>query len=137
MELLNELIDELELAEDAVVAKATDHIHAHELVLTLGLSTTTLRFLLKAAERRSFQVRSAQGLLIVCLRVCMCCRCSTSRHLLGGSAAIAAHSSPAKSIRSRWMQPGRRSQSALTSALQSIAAMRRWWWRRGRRGAKA
>ena len=40
-----------------VVAAAPDAIHAHEVVLTLGLSTTTLRFLLKAAERRSFQVR--------------------------------------------------------------------------------
>lgn len=57
MELVNELIEELELAEDAVVAAAPDAIHANEVVLTLGLSTTTLRFLLKAAEKRSFQAR--------------------------------------------------------------------------------
>ena len=57
MELLNELIDEMDLSENATVERATEHIHAHEVILTCGLSTTTLHFLLKAAERRSFQVR--------------------------------------------------------------------------------
>jgi hypothetical protein len=59
MELLNELIDEMELAEDAIIAKAIEHIHANEVILTFGLSKTTLQFLLKAAERRTFQVRSS------------------------------------------------------------------------------
>jgi hypothetical protein len=56
IDLVNELIDEMDLAEDAIAAKATTHIHANEVILTFGLSQTTLKFLLKAAERRSFQV---------------------------------------------------------------------------------
>lgn len=67
LELLTELIDEMDLAEDAIVAKATTHIHANEVILTFGLSQTTLKFLLKAAERRTFQVRprSSPGALPV------------------------------------------------------------------------
>ena len=59
VELLNELIEELDLVEDAVIAKATEHIHANEVILTFGLSHTVLKFLLKAAERRTFQARTA------------------------------------------------------------------------------
>ena len=93
LELVNELIDELDLVEDAVVAKATDHIHANELVLTLGLSQTTLKFLLKAAERRSFQVWHVHSLEEPALcgheHACAACpRCTAP----GGQAAAQAAS---------------------------------------------
>ena len=57
LEVLNELIDEMDLAEEAVVASAVQHIHSNEVIMTFGLSQTTLKFLVRAAERRTFQVR--------------------------------------------------------------------------------
>lgn len=56
IELVNELIDEMDLADEAITEKATEHIHANEVILTFGLSQTTLKFLIRAAERRKFQV---------------------------------------------------------------------------------
>lgn len=61
IELLNELIEEMDLAEDAITERATEYIHANEVILTFGLSQTTLKFLIKASERRSFQVVVAEG----------------------------------------------------------------------------
>ena len=57
IEALNEVIDEIELAEDNIIEKATEHIHESEVILTFGLSQTTLKFLIKASERRTIQVR--------------------------------------------------------------------------------
>jgi hypothetical protein len=56
LEILNELIDEMDLAEEAIVASAVQHIHSNEVIMTFGLSQTTLKFLMRAAERRTFQV---------------------------------------------------------------------------------
>ena len=56
LEVLNELIDEMDLAEEAIVASALQHIHSNEVIMTFGLSQTTLKFLMRAAERRTFQV---------------------------------------------------------------------------------
>ncbi len=37
--------------------QAGDHIHANEVILTFGMSNTTLLFLKEAAKKRDFQVR--------------------------------------------------------------------------------
>lgn len=37
--------------------QAVEHIHANEVILTQGMSETTLLFLKEAAKKRSFQVR--------------------------------------------------------------------------------
>lgn len=36
--------------------QAGDHIHANEVILTFGMSNTTLLFLKEAAKKRDFQV---------------------------------------------------------------------------------
>jgi len=41
--------------------QAGEHIHANEIVLTLGYDATTLLFLTEAAKKRSFQVVVAEG----------------------------------------------------------------------------
>ena len=56
LELLNELLDEMDLSEHAIVSSAQQHIHANEVILTFGLSQTILNFLKNAAEKRKFQV---------------------------------------------------------------------------------
>ncbi len=38
------------------VLQAGDHIHANEVILTFGMSNTTLLFLKEAAKKRDFQV---------------------------------------------------------------------------------
>lgn len=63
LEVLNELIDEMDLAEEAIVASAVQHIHSNEVIMTFGLSQTTLKFLVRAAERRTFQARFSLQLL--------------------------------------------------------------------------
>jgi len=40
-----------------VSLQAGDHIHANEVILTFGMSNTTLLFLKEAAKKRDFQVR--------------------------------------------------------------------------------
>jgi len=40
-----------------VSIQAGDHIHANEVILTFGMSNTTLLFLKEAAKKRDFQVR--------------------------------------------------------------------------------
>lgn len=67
IELVNELIDEMDLADEAITEKATEHIHANEVILTFGLSQTTLKFLIRAAERRKFQVRPCRVASPACL----------------------------------------------------------------------
>jgi translation initiation factor eIF-2B subunit beta len=58
---VNELIEELRDVDAAVALRAPAHIHANELILTLGFSRTVLAFLSKAAEKRRFQVVVAEG----------------------------------------------------------------------------
>ncbi len=38
--------------------QAVEHIHANESILTFGMSDTVLAFLLEAAKKRDFQVKS-------------------------------------------------------------------------------
>ena len=56
IEGIQEIIDELDQADDQIASFAPDHIHPHETILTHSLSTTTQRFLLKAAAKRKFTV---------------------------------------------------------------------------------
>ena len=39
-----------------VMPQAVEHIHANEVILTFGMSETTLLFLKEAAKKRNFQV---------------------------------------------------------------------------------
>ena len=43
--------------------QAGDHIHANEVILTFGMSNTTLLFLKEAAKKRDFQVCSQPATL--------------------------------------------------------------------------
>ncbi len=49
------------------VLQAGDYIHAHEVILTFGMSRTTLMFLREAAKKRDFQVAPAMSLPYPCL----------------------------------------------------------------------
>jgi translation initiation factor eIF-2B subunit beta len=53
---INELIEELDGISGQICEQATEHIHANEVVLTLGYSETVKEFLLEAAKKRTFQV---------------------------------------------------------------------------------
>ena len=44
----------------SAVVQAVEHIHANEVILTMGMSETTLLFLKEAAKKRSFQVGGAR-----------------------------------------------------------------------------
>lgn len=44
------------LSDSSCAAQAHEHIHANEVILTFGVSETTLLFLKEAAKKRSFQV---------------------------------------------------------------------------------
>ena len=57
MESLEELLMELETSEDEIASRALEHIHANEVILTIGRSRTVERFLKHAAKQRKFQVR--------------------------------------------------------------------------------
>lgn len=65
--VLNEYIDEFDNIVSLVVDQAPNHIHANEVILTLGYSNTVFRFLRAAAHgeedkiKRQFQVVVAEG----------------------------------------------------------------------------
>ncbi|KAL3162511.1 hypothetical protein ABBQ32_010168 [Trebouxia sp. C0010 RCD-2024] len=61
IEQINELIDELDEIDGNIALQAGDHIHANEVILTFGMSNTTLLFLKEAAKKRDFQVVVAEG----------------------------------------------------------------------------
>ena len=61
IEAINELIDELEGIQSAITVQGVEHIHAKEVILTLGMSETTLNFLKEASKKREFQVVVAEG----------------------------------------------------------------------------
>lgn len=46
---------------DNIAAQALEHIHANEIILTLGNSAVVLKFLKTAAKSRSFQVICVEG----------------------------------------------------------------------------
>lgn len=56
IESINELIDELDASAENIAQQALEHIHANELILTTGNSTTVQAFLKRAAKKRKFQV---------------------------------------------------------------------------------
>ena len=61
LEALDELKTELEVAAEEIAEQALQHIHANEVILTLGKSRTVEQFLKSAAEKgRKFQVIVAE-----------------------------------------------------------------------------
>ncbi|KAL9001224.1 MAG: hypothetical protein Q9169_000408 [Polycauliona sp. 2 TL-2023] len=60
VEGVQEIIDELNQADDQIASYAVDHIHSSEFVLTYTPSMTVQRFLLKAAAKRKFTVIYAE-----------------------------------------------------------------------------
>lgn len=61
IQAVNELIDELEAVGSNVASQALEHIHANEVILTVGRSKTVEQFLKFAARKRSFQVIVAES----------------------------------------------------------------------------
>lgn len=58
---LREMLDELDQADEQVAGYALEHVAAGEVVLTLGGSRTTHKFLLAAAKRRRYTVLHVEG----------------------------------------------------------------------------
>jgi translation initiation factor eIF-2B subunit beta len=61
VDAIDELIEELEVVDTQIADYAPDHIHANEIILITGSSTTVQRFLLKAAAKRKFTVFHAES----------------------------------------------------------------------------
>lgn len=59
-EAIEEIIEELETADDQIAGYALDHIHSNEVILIYGPSVTVQKFLLKAASKRKFTVMHAE-----------------------------------------------------------------------------
>ena len=57
---LQELLGELESSADTIATQALQHIHANEIIMTMGKSRTVEAFLKKAAKERKFQVVVAE-----------------------------------------------------------------------------
>lgn len=56
IEALSEIINEIETSVDNIAAQSLEHIHANEVILTMGRSQTVEAFLKNAARRRKFHV---------------------------------------------------------------------------------
>jgi translation initiation factor eIF-2B subunit beta len=61
IESINELIEELDASTENIAQQALEHIHANELILTVGKSKTVEAFLKRAAKKRKFQL-----IVVVC-----------------------------------------------------------------------
>ncbi|KAG2441874.1 hypothetical protein HXX76_003481 [Chlamydomonas incerta] len=61
IESINELIDELDHIQGSITVQGVEHIHANEVILTMGMSDTTYLFLKEASKKREFQVVVAEG----------------------------------------------------------------------------
>lgn len=61
IEGIDEIVDELNQADDQIAAYALEHIHSNEIVLTHATSYTVQKFLLKAAAKRKFTVIHAEA----------------------------------------------------------------------------
>ncbi|KAL9030902.1 MAG: hypothetical protein Q9196_001010 [Gyalolechia fulgens] len=61
IEGIQEIVDELNQADDQIAGYAQDHIHSHEIILTHMPSMTVQKFLLKAAAKRKFTVVYAEA----------------------------------------------------------------------------
>ena len=60
-EIIDELLMELDSASEEISKQALEHIHANEIVLTIGRSRTVERFLKFAAKTRKFSVIVAEA----------------------------------------------------------------------------
>uniref|UniRef100_A0A7S3R8N0 Translation initiation factor eIF2B subunit beta n=1 Tax=Dunaliella tertiolecta TaxID=3047 RepID=A0A7S3R8N0_DUNTE len=61
IEDINELLEELDNITSSITSQGVEHLHANEVILTLGMSDTTYAFLREAARKREFQVVVAEG----------------------------------------------------------------------------
>ena len=61
IEGIDEIIDELQQADDQIAGYALEHIHSNEIILTHSSSVTVQKFLLKAAGKRRFTVMHAEA----------------------------------------------------------------------------
>eukprot|EP01105_Mastigella_eilhardi_P021875 TRINITY_DN5330_c0_g1_i2.p1 TRINITY_DN5330_c0_g1~~TRINITY_DN5330_c0_g1_i2.p1 ORF type:complete len:348 (+),score=94.53 TRINITY_DN5330_c0_g1_i2:40-1083(+) len=61
MASITELIDEISGLYNSISSQATEHIHANEIVMVYGKSTTVKSFLVAAAARRKFEVVVAEA----------------------------------------------------------------------------
>lgn len=61
LEGIREILDELDQAADQIAGYALEHIHADEIVLVHGSSSTVQKFLLTAARKRKFTVVQVEG----------------------------------------------------------------------------
>lgn len=61
MEVIAELMEEFSCLHESISSQALEHIHANEVILTLGYSTTVRNFLATAAKKRDFKVIVVEG----------------------------------------------------------------------------
>ena len=61
VEGIQEILDEVNQADDQIAGYSLDHIHSNEIILTHSSSITTQRFLLKASGKRKFTVIHAEA----------------------------------------------------------------------------
>jgi translation initiation factor eIF-2B subunit beta len=61
IEGIEEIIDELDQADDRIAAQALEHIHSNEVILTHSSSRSVQKFLLEAAKKRKFTVIVAES----------------------------------------------------------------------------
>lgn len=58
---IEEIIDELDQVDDQIAGYSQEHIHSNEVILTHSYSMSVQKFLLKAAEKRTFTVVIAES----------------------------------------------------------------------------
>lgn len=61
VEGIQEILDELDQADEQIAGYALEHIHSNEIILTQSPSVTVQKFLLKAATKRKFAVIHAEA----------------------------------------------------------------------------
>lgn len=61
IEGIQEILDELNQADDQIAGYALENIHSNEIILSYGSSITVQKFLLKAATKRKFSVFHAEA----------------------------------------------------------------------------
>ena len=57
---IQDLIEEINLSTTNIAQQAYEHIHANEIIMTLGYSKTVLAFLTRASKKRAFKVMVAE-----------------------------------------------------------------------------
>ena len=60
-EIIEELIHDIDSCSEEISKQAIEHIHANEIILTIGRSKTVERFLKNAARTRKFEVIVAES----------------------------------------------------------------------------